>query len=313
MAAQISKECKIQFSSSDLAAILFLDGCFILELFLRYSNIEPNLKHEDLQNDPIFTTSWIISTLQRDMVLLENQIPFFLLEWLFDYTVRRSSSGLLSVPLVDIPVRFFESTVNGLLIRTLSSSDSSIRIVSRLSTKHLLYLIHTIHLPYAPNPERTTTMTKTTRVAVEYTTFMPSASDLQAAEIKIQRHEGKSMFDLVFSEGVLNIPPLRILDSTDAMLRNLVAFEHCFHGCEQYVTSYALLMDQLIYTTSDVELLEHTSNMKDPAGSQFNKTRRRREEGGRIPFDGDSRSGRGGGRVGSGDKVGSCQRGGGRS
>ncbi|CAN1123808.1 UPF0481 protein At3g47200 [Linum perenne] len=165
---------EIRFSSSDLAEILFLDGCFILELFLRYSNIEPNLKHGDLQNDPIFTTSWIISTLQRDMVLLENQIPFFLLEWLFDYTVRRSSSGLLSVPLVDIAVRFFESTVNGLLIRTPSSSDSSIRIVSRLSTKHLLHLIHTIHLPYAMNPERK----GTTRVKAEYTTFMLDMLDL---------------------------------------------------------------------------------------------------------------------------------------
>ncbi|CAN1123811.1 UPF0481 protein At3g47200 [Linum perenne] len=101
---------------------------------------------------------------------------------------------------------------------------------------------------------------------------MPSASDLKAGEIKIQSHEGKSMFDLVFSERVLKIPPLRILDSTDALLRNLVAFEQCFHGCEQYVTSYALLMNQLIYTTRDVELLEQSGVVENYMGSREDVT-----------------------------------------
>ncbi|CAN1231651.1 UPF0481 protein At3g47200 [Linum perenne] len=245
----------INLDSSQLAEILFLDGCFILELFLRYSNIEPNLKHGDLKNDPIFTTSWIISTLQRDMALLENQIPFFVLEWLFDYTVRRSSSGLLSVPLTDIALQFFESTVSG-------SRDASIRISSRQSTKHLLHLIH---ISYSPSSLQTDPRKETGSSSPE---FVPSIEELCSAGIKIEIKEAKSMFELEYNKGTLKIPQLRILDSTDALLRNLVAFEQCFHGCQQYVTSYAVLMNQLVYTMRDVELLEQSGIVENYQGSR---------------------------------------------
>ncbi|CAN1835957.1 UPF0481 protein At3g47200 [Linum perenne] len=61
-----------KLSDTKLAEIMLLDGCFILELFLRYSNSDLRL-----ESDPIFTTSWMVLTLQRDLILLENQIPFF--------------------------------------------------------------------------------------------------------------------------------------------------------------------------------------------------------------------------------------------
>ncbi|CAN0914908.1 UPF0481 protein At3g47200 [Linum grandiflorum] len=255
---------EIHLNSSDLAQLLFLDGCFILELFLRYSKIEPNLKNGDLKNDPIFTTSWIISTLQRDMALLENQIPFFVLEWLFDYTVRRSSSGLLSVPLTDIALNFFAATVSGSLMRTPAATNTrvnsnSILMSRRQSTKHLLDLIHISYSPLGEIGGESSSSPE----------FVPSIEELYAAGIKIKMKEAtSSMFDLEYNRGVLEIPQLRIVDSTEALLRNMVAFEQCFHGCQQYVTSYAVLMNQLVYTTRDVELLEHSCIVENYLGSR---------------------------------------------
>ncbi|CAN1844305.1 UPF0481 protein At3g47200 [Linum perenne] len=275
----------INLDSSQLAEILFLDGCFILELFLRYSKIEPNLNHGDLQNDPIFTTSWIISTLKRDMALLENQIPFFILEWLFAYTVRRSSSGLLAVSLTDIALHFFKSTISRPLIATPSAPPSPptnfparqeilIRMANRQSTKHLLHLIH---ISYSPPPSLNAAERRTRSIGggaggSAHVVFVPSVSDLCAAGLKIKKNEARSMFELELNGGVLEIPPLRIHDSTDALFRNLVAFEQCFHGCSQYVTSYALLMDRLIYTMNDVELLERTGIVENYLGSREDVT-----------------------------------------
>ncbi|CAN1231649.1 UPF0481 protein At3g47200 [Linum perenne] len=171
------------------------------------------------------------------MALLENQIPFFVLEWLFDYTVRRSSSGLLSVPLTDIALQFFEST-----------RDASIRISSRQSTKHLLHLIH---ISYSPSSLQTDPRKETGSSSPE---FVPSIEELCSAGIKIEIKEAKSMFELEYNK--------------DALLRNLVAFEQCFHGCQQYVTSYAVLMNQLVYTMRDVELLEQSGIVENYQGSR---------------------------------------------
>ncbi|CAL1406709.1 unnamed protein product [Linum trigynum] len=264
----------ITHEPTELAEILFLDGCFILELFLRYSNNEPNLNHGDLQNDPIFTTSWIISTLQRDMALLENQIPFFVLEWLFDYTVRRSSSRVDSLP--DIALGFFKSAISGSLPRNPAQSTAAaaanfqgretIRMERRQSTKHLLHLIHTSYRPSSPKAEARLQI----GAPAAPSAFVPSVGELCAAgiQVQMQRKPTKSMLDLKFKNGVLKIPPLRIHDSTDALFRNLVAFEQCFHGCPQYITSYVLLMDRLVYTMDDVELLEQSMILENYLGSR---------------------------------------------
>ncbi|PRQ54228.1 hypothetical protein RchiOBHm_Chr2g0175191 [Rosa chinensis] len=37
--------------------------------------------------------------------------------------------------------------------------------------------------------------------------------------------------------------------------RNLMAFEQCYHSCAHMITSYAVLMDNLIDTNKDVDLL----------------------------------------------------------
>ncbi|KAF2289750.1 hypothetical protein GH714_038469 [Hevea brasiliensis] len=59
--------------------MMVVDGCFIVELFRKVGDVvqvEPD--------DPIFTMQWITTFFYRDFLRLENQIPFFILECLFD-------------------------------------------------------------------------------------------------------------------------------------------------------------------------------------------------------------------------------------
>ncbi|GMQ11478.1 hypothetical protein CsSME_00054109 [Camellia sinensis var. sinensis] len=66
------------------------------------------------------------------------------------------------------------------------------------------------------------------------------------------------------------IPTLAIDDSTDLFFRNLIAFEQCFcfPGFERRFTSYANLMDKLISTVKDVEVLEKAGVIRDFLGSR---------------------------------------------
>ncbi|KAJ4826967.1 hypothetical protein Tsubulata_008833 [Turnera subulata] len=118
---------------SELAKVLLLDGCFILELFLRDS-----LQDLRLQDDPIFNTSWMVLTLARDLALLENQIPFVVLERLFEFVVVPSAMGHSLPPLPELSLSFFSSV--------LYMDRGDIR-ASRRQFPHLLGLIYNSYIP----------------------------------------------------------------------------------------------------------------------------------------------------------------------
>lgn len=65
----------IDFSSYDFVKLILLDACFILELFLKYI-YNSSERFEDLDA----TWFWLVYV---DLVLLENQLPFFVIGELF--------------------------------------------------------------------------------------------------------------------------------------------------------------------------------------------------------------------------------------
>ncbi|GMN20656.1 hypothetical protein TIFTF001_050060 [Ficus carica] len=71
-------------SADEFVKILVLDGCFLIELFRKNAN--RNLRKDD---DPIFTVSCMPELLGHDLILLENQIPWLVLELLFDIITRK--------------------------------------------------------------------------------------------------------------------------------------------------------------------------------------------------------------------------------
>lgn len=66
-------------SRAKFVQMLVLDGCFIVQLVRKYEKL---IFRE--RNDPIFQMNWMINSLQRDLMLFENQLPFFVLCELYD-------------------------------------------------------------------------------------------------------------------------------------------------------------------------------------------------------------------------------------
>ncbi|OUZ99250.1 Protein of unknown function DUF247 [Macleaya cordata] len=58
-------------------------------------------------DDPIFEARWMLPMLQRDLFLLENQLPFFLLETLT--SLGNDDDGYSDPPLVVLTLKFFDS------------------------------------------------------------------------------------------------------------------------------------------------------------------------------------------------------------
>ncbi|KAL6343800.1 hypothetical protein AAG906_027571 [Vitis piasezkii] len=74
-----AKKESINLSCDEFVKMMLVDGCFIIELFLKYA-------HRSLRKrgDPIFTLHEKFRTLRCDMILLENQYPLFVLQRLFN-------------------------------------------------------------------------------------------------------------------------------------------------------------------------------------------------------------------------------------
>ncbi|KAG2726294.1 hypothetical protein I3760_01G106000 [Carya illinoinensis] len=84
-------EC-ISQTPDEFIEMMLLDGCFIIELFRKCARIY--LETRDEEYDPIFQTEWMLNSISRDLLLFENQLPFFVLAKLFDMSESNGSGYL---------------------------------------------------------------------------------------------------------------------------------------------------------------------------------------------------------------------------
>ncbi|XP_052172139.1 UPF0481 protein At3g47200-like [Diospyros lotus] len=263
--------------------MLLLDGCLILELLCRhyYARKKTNgnelldlgknsfLTYHTVQRDllllenqlPFFVlgidSALTYHTVQRDLLLLENQLPFFVLRELFRLTEAKAADAS-GVSLVEYVLTFFRDLLSPQIIQPEAKEDGE--------TFHILHLLHKHYLPEGlPEP-------KTCHQ------FIQSAKDLDYAGVKFESHEAISPFQvkfeapsglkrLWFCRASFKIPKLHINDSTELFLRNLIAFEQFCPLIKSYVTSYAFVMDRLINTAKDVDALQKAGIMCNYLGS----------------------------------------------
>ncbi|KAJ0104510.1 hypothetical protein Patl1_19480 [Pistacia atlantica] len=70
----------LPMSNEDFIQMMLLDGCFLIELMCYHNRG----KFFEAIDDPILAQPNLISVLARDVLKIENQLPFFVLESLFD-------------------------------------------------------------------------------------------------------------------------------------------------------------------------------------------------------------------------------------
>ena len=224
-----ARECyawPIVCSTDEFVKMLVIDGCFIIELFRKEAC---TWLRED--NDPIFSMSGMSQFLLHDLMLLENQVPWIVLDRLFNLTVDLSTNHSL--------IELVKSYVDANLRIKLPSVHPPIQ-----ERKHILDVIRKLLVSSIGAREGLTDWTP-----------LPSATSLVEAGVKIRRGKSKNFLDIKFDNGVLEIPQLVIHETTESFFRNIISFEQCYPNCEPSFTCYAILLDNLINTTKDVDIL----------------------------------------------------------
>ncbi|GKU90635.1 hypothetical protein SLEP1_g4605 [Rubroshorea leprosula] len=220
-------------SRENFEKILLLDGCFIIER-LRKSNrlIRSN-------TEGLILTNAMIPIWYHDLFLMENQIPWFVLERLYERT-RVSEQDK---PLVELAIDVFSwiFSYDKLQIQTDYLANVKINHILDLAWHYL-----------GSSSETGSTDFKLNRHNI------PSATRLREAGVKFRRSvEPRRILDIRFNniEGVLEIPSLLIHPTTESIFRNLISFEQCYRFRHAKVTCYAKLLNGLVDTPGDVDLL----------------------------------------------------------
>ncbi|XP_027116852.1 UPF0481 protein At3g47200-like isoform X2 [Coffea arabica] len=226
----------IALSSDEFVEMMLLDGCFIIQLLLKF-------KEKDLidKTDPAFRLDWILNSLQRDLMLFENQLPFFILCKLYEtIELPDQESGL-----IDLALNFFSDLLPGHGTARENGNPQD-------NIKHLLDLIHRNWSTSKLKPVKE--MTRGTGDMA----LIRCSMELAEAGIKLEKIAQEDIFDIEFENGTLRIPTLAIEERTESFLRNLVAYEqYCGDDQINLVTDYVTFLGCLIKSEKDVTKLSH--------------------------------------------------------
>ncbi|KAJ6754429.1 PROTEIN putative (DUF247)-RELATED-RELATED [Salix purpurea] len=245
---EIEKEARscyagpIDVGAEDFVRLLVIDGCFLIELFRK--DQDSGLREDD---DPIFNMSCMLQYLHHDLILVENQIPWLVLELLFNKTTAANSEQSTQAregepkkktTLAHLALQFFANIFSSNALNIDTPYDG---------TKHMLDLLRNWLVMSCGKDEDVETRWEP----------MPSATDLVDAgiKLKVSDSEHRNILDIKFNNGSLEMPSLLIQETTEVIFRNLISYEQCSLKCTDRITSYAVLLGYLVNTTKDMDIL----------------------------------------------------------
>ncbi|KAK3147433.1 hypothetical protein QOZ80_3BG0282280 [Eleusine coracana subsp. coracana] len=272
----------------EFVEMLVLDGCFLLEFFLR--------KGEGQLAAP-GGAKWAWHHMYHDALLMENQIPFFVLEKLHAVAFAGEERDAL----LDVFCKAFAGDL---------PSSRAIRPSSDKKIHHLLHLHYECNVR---NPTADSDVTKARNVigtetngnnatgplaiwkqpAVpsprssgdgkgRLTSMVPPAAKMEECGVTFKRKATpRDVFDVTFRYAVLHMPAFVVDEGAKVLLANLVAFEQGGGRAARQldggnkVTGFVALLGSLVNSRRDVEVLRrcgilHCMVADDDAVAFFN-------------------------------------------
>uniref|UniRef100_A0A0D9Z6A5 Uncharacterized protein n=1 Tax=Oryza glumipatula TaxID=40148 RepID=A0A0D9Z6A5_9ORYZ len=255
--------------ADEFAEMLVLDGCFLLEFFLRKS--EGQLAAPG-------GAKWAWQHMYHDVLLLENQIPFFVVERLHGVAFAGDDDGAADRDaLLDIFCKAFAGDL---------PSSRVIRPPSDKTIHHLLHLHYECNVrnpaadsdkarnggdaanggasslaiwkqPPVPSPRSSDGAIKG-----RMTSMIPPAAKMEEAGVTFKRKATpRDVFDVSFRYGVLHMPAFVVDEGAKVLLANLVAFEQGGGRAARKLeggnlaTGFVALLGSLVNSRRDVEVL----------------------------------------------------------
>ncbi|CAD5325376.1 unnamed protein product [Arabidopsis thaliana] len=271
--ARACYEGPISLSSNEFTEMLVLDGCFVLELFR--GTVEGFSKIGYAQNDPVFAMRGLMHSFHRDMVMLENQLPLFILDRLLELQLgTHNQTGIVA----HLAIKFFNPLLP--MMETLTEVDQpklmngqekSLDILDDKGKLHCLDVFRQSLLQSNPTPNQRSRLMRLTKntyvVDKRLQQLVDCVTELRGAGVKFRRRNTDRFWDIQFKNGYLEIPKLLIHDGTKSLFSNLIAFEQCHIESSNDITSYIIFMDNLIKSNEDVSYLLYRGIIEHWLGS----------------------------------------------
>ncbi|CAN8301107.1 unnamed protein product [Cochlearia groenlandica] len=241
------------FTDKELIDMMVLDGCFLLTLFLSAAN-----KFTEAFQDPILRLPLVFSYIQRDLLLLENQIPLFVLHTLLQTANFPWTSGS-PIPnrLNTIALNFFSNKFG--------NTENAEVVRGNPEAKHLLDLV------------RQTLIKRcglgSAQAPSDNLKLISSAKSLRSKGIKFELRPKmvnmENMFlDISLNNNKLQIPAIALDDFISLLLLNCIAFEQFYADSTYHITSYAVFMGCLVNDEKDAAYLEEKGIIENYLGTK---------------------------------------------
>ncbi|GKD31789.1 putative UPF0481 protein [Tanacetum coccineum] len=222
------------YDDTELAKMMVMDGCFILEFFCKLS---------EYKDAPVNTSPVITHRIIDDLLRVENQIPFFVLKNVFECTILNfNPQASLTQLLLPFLVTFMK---NILQAEPLNIDTGAVDTCY----DHILGLLHKSYQPsYRSGLFTLPNFHSATELDRAGVNFTPNDAATSLTAMKLN-------FSGFWWKPTLKMPVVCIHDSTEMAFRNLIAYEQSSSLLPNYVTSYAYAMHMLIHTPDDVAKL----------------------------------------------------------
>ncbi|XP_052309083.1 UPF0481 protein At3g47200 isoform X3 [Populus trichocarpa] len=213
--------------SEDFLDLILYDAVFIFELFLKYRE-----GREKYIKDSILKEPWLRLAIRRDLILFENQLPFFILEKLHELLPKNIKGE--HTDFKALACSYFKPHLRS----NLSPAETM--------PKHFTDLVRSL-LSFTQNGK-----------SVELIKSFHSATKLRQAGVKFKvPRERNCLLDVDFRRlgTEFHIPQLEIDGNTERLFRNLMAMEKRLYPGQEYVCHYINLLSILVVKPKDAKLL----------------------------------------------------------
>ncbi|XP_002282552.3 UPF0481 protein At3g47200 isoform X3 [Vitis vinifera] len=242
----------IKMSREEFVKMILVDACFIIEVILGFSS-----SHSIETGDRIYNKPRLFIDVRRDMTLLENQLPFFLLLSLYSLRappgpLPENQNDYAHYSFLLLSVKFFKDYLQ--MPEAKSSDEIVTEIKKKISSRHeIKHFVDLLIVCLQPSSSSLPPESKSFKFVI------PTATYLREAGVRFKLgskdKDNDKLLDLDYNNGVLKIPHLILQEKCESLFRNLIAYEECHDHAQTYITDYMYLMDHLINTTKDVNLL----------------------------------------------------------
>ncbi|KAK3195152.1 hypothetical protein Dsin_026462 [Dipteronia sinensis] len=227
--------------SDSFVNMILDDTVFIIELFLRhYWNVD-----DFLLEKPRYRNS-----IKRDLQLLENQLPYFVLNELYMSAIKGFYSGPYKGSANTDPPSFLH-------ISCYYFGYKSYDISKMVGVKHFTDLRRYVLMqkrPTSETPEKVVDLLCATKLDKSGVSFKHVKNEDRLLDLKFLTSKRGSILPF-WKKYELQIPRIMVNDWTEVLIRNVMALEQCHYPKETHVCNYIAFMDFLINTEKDADLL----------------------------------------------------------